>query len=317
MKILITFLTVIFLNSFILFFPGVKATQVVPPDYTSAPGTATFTGPLANTPRTYQLLIQSTQLISLVGQNLTAISWRLPVNATSNWPASDVSFASYDIYLSASVEPINRSLTFINNVAGPQRLVRSGILNITDSIYRSGSSPNEFGPEITFDSSYLYSGGNLLIEMRHTGFSGTTRTIDAIGTSISGYGTQFSACWGSGYAATSGSQGNFSVVKISSDSGLVSIGESNEIPFEFTLSQNYPNPFNPVTRINFIIPVAEFVTLNVYDIMGREVAVLVSESLKPGSYESEWNAANYTSDIYFYKLSAGNFTETRSMILIK
>jgi len=318
MKTIITiFFTVISCCYCIFTFKDIQATEVIPNAYTSTTGTATFTGPLANTPRTYQLLIQNTQLTALVGHNLTAISWRLPANATSNWPAADVSFASYDIYLSASVEPIKRSLTFINNIVGPQRLVRSGILNITDSTYRSGSSPNEFGPEITFDSAYLYTGGNLLIELRHTGFTGTTRTVDAIGTSISGYGTQFSTCWGSGYTATTGAQGNFSVLKITSDSTLVSIGESNEIPAEFTLSQNYPNPFNPVTKINFNIPSAEFVTLSVYDVMGREVAVLINESLKPGSYESEWNAVNSTSNIYFYKLKAGNFTETRSMILIK
>ena len=318
MKTVFTILTAFVFCLFCSFaVTGLQATEVVPPAYTSTTGTATFTGPLANTPRTYQLLIQSSQIISLLGKNLTAISWRLPANATAGWPLSDVSFSNYDIYLSESVEPINRSLTFINNVVGPQRLVRSGVLNVTALTYTFGGSPNAFGPEISFDSSYLYSGGNLLIEIRQAGFSGTTRTVDAIGTSISGYGTQFSACWGSGYAATSGSQGNFSVVKITSDSVLVSIGESNEIPSEFTLSQNYPNPFNPVTRINFTIPAAEFVTLSVYDVMGREVAVLVNESLKPGSYESEWNAVNSTSNIYFYKLTAGNFTETRSMILIK
>jgi hypothetical protein len=318
MKTITTILFTVISCCYCIFtFTDIQATEVIPPEYTSTTGTATFTGPLANTPRTYQLLIQNTQLTALVGENITAISWRLPAGATSNWPAADVSIASYDIYLSASVEPINRSLTFINNIVGPQRLVRSGILNITDSTYRFGGSPNEFGPEITFDSAYLYTGGNLLIELRHTGFTGTTRTVDAIGTSISGYGTLFSACWGSGYTATSGSQGNFSVIKISSDSTLVSIGESNQIPAEFTLSQNYPNPFNPVTKINFNIPSAEFVTLSVYDVMGREVAVLINESLKPGSYEAEWNAVNSTSNIYFYKLTAGNFTETKSMILIK
>jgi len=318
MKTITTILLIVITCVYSIFtFTDIQATEVIPPEYTSITGTATFTGPLANTPRTYQLLIQNTQLTALVGENITAISWRLPASATSNWPAADVSIASYDIYLSASVEPINRSLTFINNIVGPQRLVRSGILNITDSTYRFGGSPNEFGPEITFDSAYLYTGGNLLIELRQSGFTGTTRTVDAIGTSISGYGTLFSACWGSGYTATSGSQGNFSVVKISSDSTLVSIGESNQIPAEFTLSQNYPNPFNPVTKINFNIPSAEFVTLSVYDVMGREVAVLISESLKPGSYEAEWNAVNSTSNIYFYKLTAGNFTDTKRMMLIK
>lgn len=318
MKNTVTFLIVIFLNSISFYFSAeVKADQVVPPAYVSTPGTATFTGPLANTPRTYQLLIQSTQITDLIGKNLTAISWRVPVSATANWPVTDVTFTSYDIYLSASVEPINRSLTFIENIVGPQKLVRSGVLTIPAETYTFGNSPNLFGPEITFDSNYIYTGGNLLIEIRHTGFTGTTRTVDAIGTSISGYGTLFSACWGSGYAAVSGPQGNFSVVKISADSGLVGISGSNEIPADYDLSQNYPNPFNPVTKINFSIPAAEFVTLSVYDVMGREVAVLVNESLKPGSYESEWNAKNSTSNIYFYKLTAGSFTQTKSMILIK
>jgi hypothetical protein len=95
---------------------------------------------------------------------------------------------------------------------------------------------------------------------------------------------------------------------------------SNEIPSEFSLSQNYPNPFNPVTIINYELPITSYVKLSVYDILGREVAVLVNPAdagLKPGTYEVEWDASNYPSGIYFYKLETNEFSETKKMMLIK
>src|SRR5205814_856287 len=100
----------------------------------------------------------------------------------------------------------------------------------------------------------------------------------------------------------------------------------NEIPKQFSLSQNYPNPFNPSTKIKFSIPgaLAAQTFLSVYDILGKEVTVLVNQQLSPGSYKAEWNAANYPSGIYFYKLvvgdpngqantnnGTGNFTDTK------
>jgi len=92
---------------------------------------------------------------------------------------------------------------------------------------------------------------------------------------------------------------------------------SNEIPKQFSLSQNYPNPFNPVTSIEFSLPERDFVSLKMYDATGREIEVLVKSELNPGTYRAKWNAANYSSGIYFYKISAGSFTETKRMILIK
>ena len=92
---------------------------------------------------------------------------------------------------------------------------------------------------------------------------------------------------------------------------------SGEIPREYSLSQNYPNPFNPVTNIKFSVPLAGFVKLAVYDIMGREVNTLVSQTLKPGVYLADWNASMITSGVYFYKLTAGSFSETKRMILVK
>lgn len=95
---------------------------------------------------------------------------------------------------------------------------------------------------------------------------------------------------------------------------------SNQIPKEFMLHQNYPNPFNPSTRIKFEIPAISTEVqsqLNIYDALGREIAVLVNESLKPGIYETVWDDSNQPSGIYFYRLTAGKYSESKKMILIK
>ncbi len=90
-----------------------------------------------------------------------------------------------------------------------------------------------------------------------------------------------------------------------------------EIPAEFSLSQNYPNPFNPATNINFSLPEESFVTLKIYDMLGREKAMLINGKLQPGNYTADWNAFSAASGIYFYTLTAGEFHQTRKMMLIK
>lgn len=98
----------------------------------------------------------------------------------------------------------------------------------------------------------------------------------------------------------------------------VSVENSNEnIINDFGLLQNYPNPFNPTTIIYFRLPVSGFVTLKVYDILGREVALLLNENKLAGNYEVEFNAKNIPSGVYFYTLSAGEFKETRKMLFMK
>lgn len=102
---------------------------------------------------------------------------------------------------------------------------------------------------------------------------------------------------------------------------------SNEVPDKFFLSQNYPNPFNPSTKIKFSIPLSKdvtavgsrgvFVNLTIYDVMGRTVETLHNGELKPGTYNVDWNASDFPGGVYFYKLSADNFTETKKMILVK
>jgi hypothetical protein len=92
---------------------------------------------------------------------------------------------------------------------------------------------------------------------------------------------------------------------------------SNVPPAEFELYQNYPNPFNPVTSIQFSIIGKQFVSLKVYDVLGNEVAVLINQEMNSGNYITDFNAVNLTSGIYFYNLQAGNYSETKKMILLK
>ena len=100
---------------------------------------------------------------------------------------------------------------------------------------------------------------------------------------------------------------------------LVGISQiSTEVPDVYSLSQNYPNPFNPSTTIIFSIPKSSVVSLKIYDVLGKEVATLVDEFKNSGTYSANFNAASsLTSGIYFYKISAGEFTSTKKLMLLK
>jgi len=88
-------------------------------------------------------------------------------------------------------------------------------------------------------------------------------------------------------------------------------------PTDIILSQNHPNPFNPSTTIKYKIPDAEFVTLKVYDLLGNEVATLVNKQKPACSYDVKFDASSLPSGIYFYRLQAGSFVETKKMVLMK
>ena len=92
---------------------------------------------------------------------------------------------------------------------------------------------------------------------------------------------------------------------------------SETIPENFILMQNYPNPFNPVTTISFSLPSKSFVSLKVFDALGREVATLANEELPAGNHSRQWNGGNMSSGIYFYRLQSGSFIETKKLILLK
>ncbi len=99
---------------------------------------------------------------------------------------------------------------------------------------------------------------------------------------------------------------------------LVSIDDQSDVlPDELELLQNYPNPFNPTTNIQYAIGMRQFMTLKVYDVLGKEIATLINEEKSAGNYEVSFNASNLASGIYYYQLRAGEFVETKKMILLK
>ncbi|HPN37313.1 MAG TPA: choice-of-anchor J domain-containing protein [Melioribacteraceae bacterium] len=93
--------------------------------------------------------------------------------------------------------------------------------------------------------------------------------------------------------------------------------DPNNLPNYCTLNQNFPNPFNPTTNISFSIPKLCYVTFKVFDILGKEVITLINEELNAGNYTKTFDATNLGSGVYFYKLQAGNFSETKKMILMR
>lgn len=130
-------------------------------------------------------------------------------------------------------------------------------------------------------------------------------TIGTIGALLIDNNTLYAGNWGQGIWKRS----------LSEIIGIKNI--SSEVPSGFSLNQNYPNPFNPTTNINFSILVSGLVNLTVYDVNGREVQTLVNESLNSGTYESTFDAGQFSSGIYFYTLSTPSFSETKKMILQK
>ncbi|MBN8572021.1 MAG: T9SS type A sorting domain-containing protein [Ignavibacteria bacterium] len=89
------------------------------------------------------------------------------------------------------------------------------------------------------------------------------------------------------------------------------------VPKKFNLSQNYPNPFNPTTRINYELPITNYVSIKIYDINGKVVVNLVNENKQAGYYTLEFNGANLSSGMYFYRIEAGEFSAVKKMVLVK
>lgn len=108
-----------------------------------------------------------------------------------------------------------------------------------------------------------------------------------------------------------------SIYQISTSNIPIGIISHSEVAERFSLSQNYPNPFNPATRIKFSIPKSSLVILKIFDITGREVKSLLNMNMQKGEYTYELNASNLPSGVYFYTIKAGNFTDTKKMILVK
>jgi len=107
------------------------------------------------------------------------------------------------------------------------------------------------------------------------------------------------------------------LLKTNSEGLLTIINIENTFPNSFVLSQNYPNPFNPSTKISYSVPKSSLVTIKVYDVLGKKITTLLNEEKSVGNYEVEFNGRNLSSGVYFYKMQAGDFVETKKLILMK
>ena len=98
---------------------------------------------------------------------------------------------------------------------------------------------------------------------------------------------------------------------------ITRVNNNQSIPFGFSLGQNYPNPFNPNTKIKYSVPQSSNVVIKIFDVLGNEIETLVNEEKPVGRYEVIFNAARLPSGVYFYRLKAGKFVETKKMVLMK
>lgn len=218
------------------------AQKVVPSNYAVTTGTNQFEGPFSNTQVTYQFIVASSELIELVGKNLVSVSFRNTFNASSPWPTSQATFINYDIYVGGAVNPSDRTLFFSQNAVGLITQVRSGNLVIPMNALTIGSNPNSFSYDIDFTTPYFYNGGNLLVEIRHFGYSGPSRRVDAVNTAVTGYGTLFSACWYPSNTTSSNSafEDSFSVVNFKAVNSLsnTNFNKNDMLIFPNPTSQN-------------------------------------------------------------------------------
>lgn len=102
-----------------------------------------------------------------------------------------------------------------------------------------------------------------------------------------------------------------------SENIILDIKSKPNFPIDFILEQNYPNPFNPTTIISYRIPKTSYVKVNIFDVLGNDVATLVNEYQSPNNYRISFNAANLSNGVYYYKITANNFSAVRKMILLK
>ena len=139
-------------------------------------------------------------------------------------------------------------------------------------------------------------------------------SFQVLGSNLSSFNVNLSAYGSSIYTISAQEE----MVVIPSLPPIVSVDEQvNNTPEDFQLFQNYPNPFNPSTTIRYSVSSAQLVTLKIFDVLGREVSTLVNEEKPSGSYEVEFDASKLSSGIYFYQLNAGDFHETKKMILLR
>lgn len=263
--------------------------------------TAAFLGPLANSSRTYQMIIDDTMLTTLNGKYINSIAFRLPSTVSNPWPANATTYSSYEIWLSDGVDPANRQLDFLANVVGTQTMTRSGALTFPPGAMTSGSNPNAFSYDIILDTPWLYTGTNLVIEIRHSGSNAASTSVHAAPTGSPQYGIGYTACWrGTGNVA----QGNFAYVKINAQDNM----GVHSVELDPQLSV-YPNP---ATDEIFIKSDRQFTSAEVVNFAGQTV---MKKELKPSA--QQLGISQLEAGTYLLKLSTKEGTTTVSKFIKK
>lgn len=192
----------------------VVANQYATTPYAPANGLNTFIRDLGNA-RTGQLLIDSSQLSSIVGMQITGFSMRLYNGATSPWTGG--TWNDYEIRIGAGVDPSAGTGTLANNFVGTPTLVQDGALTMSGfTSGNTGSTPNAWSNVISFQTPFSYTGGDLCFEVRHGGQTAAFPAptfAEAVATTGVGYGTQYRSFTATGQAATTGAQAAFTMVR--------------------------------------------------------------------------------------------------------
>jgi len=208
----------------------------------------------------------------------------------------------YGVSFNKTIDSINAGSTSVVRMRNPVMGPYSGTVTYTTSISPS-PSPGTLTPS--------FSPGNV------RNFTGVSDSVLINTTSTANVPLGLYTVTVTG-AETGGPRTHFRTYQIRIGNFVGIQQNGSEVPQVYTLNQNYPNPFNPVTNIKFGLPKGSFVTLKVYDMLGKEVASLVNNlNLAAGNYTYDFNAVNVPSGIYFYKLTAGEFSDVKKMTLIK
>lgn len=199
---------------------GSASAVVVPNSLAATEGDGVFSlTSTGATGRTYQFIIGSNQLSSVVGHEVFGMRFRMNGAVTAAWPAAGVTYADWDVFMGAGVAPSAASNTFASNFSSSTTQVRDGAHSWNPGDFTIGGSPNNFGAALMFNSQYLYSGGDLTIEMRFSQQVGSTTqaAFDAVTASLgpgNGWGVDFASRWTGNAAGTTGGNANFVVADL-------------------------------------------------------------------------------------------------------
>lgn len=242
--------------------------------------------------------------------------YTVKLKVTNSFGADSVNYVNYVKVLGVNMSSFSLIYPPSNTVINTSSSDTSGIIftwrrtSLHPSIrYKWKIRRNGYPGEVALDS---YNNGlDSSIIIRNS-------QLDSIAMGFPGGGDTLYCLWRvSSYNGTDSllSQNQYVVYLIRHTIGINMI--SSSIPDDYKLYQNYPNPFNPITRIRFALPKNSFAKLVIYDMLGREIFILVNQQLNAGKYEIDWNAEQFSSGIYYYKIITNEFSKVKKMVIIK